>query len=88
MWWESGVDTFDAYQRLGVEPDPRAYSNVGEVLRFLGLRSVRLLTNNQRKLDGLEGAGLQVERIPLLVEPTEDSRPYLETKRVKFGHLL
>jgi 3,4-dihydroxy 2-butanone 4-phosphate synthase/GTP cyclohydrolase II len=83
-----GLDTFDAYELLGVQPDPREYERVGQVLRELGLTAVRLLTNNPRKIEGLERAGLGVERLPLVITPTADSQEYLDTKRDKFGHLL
>jgi GTP cyclohydrolase II len=83
-----GMDTYDAYRELGVEPDPRRYERVSRVIRQLGLSRVRLLTNNPRKVEGLESEGLDVERLPLIVEPTTDSLPYLTTKQRKFGHLL
>lgn len=83
-----GLDTYDAYRRLGVEPDPRTYSRVAEVLRHVGISDVRLLTNNPRKLEGLADEGIHVIREPLEVEPTEDSLSYLATKKSKFGHLL
>lgn len=85
---EQGLDTFDAYHKLGVEPDPRRYDQVARVLDALGLREVRLLTNNPRKIAGLEHHGIQVERVPLTIPATEDSRPYLQAKRDRFGHLL
>lgn len=83
-----GLDTHDAYIRLGVPVDPREYHRVAQVLKDLGVKHVRLLTNNPRKVDGLVDEGLAVERIPLEIHPTEDSRPYLYTKQQKMGHLF
>jgi GTP cyclohydrolase II len=83
-----GLNTHDAYVALGVETDPREYERVTVVLSALGVRSIRLLTNNPRKVSGLRSRGLPVERIPLEFEPTEDSRRYLETKKNLMGHLL
>jgi GTP cyclohydrolase II len=83
-----GLDTFDAYQALGVEPDPRSYERVVEVLLGFDVDEVRLLTNNPRKVMGLESGGIRVQREPLQVEPTPGSRAYLATKREKFGHYL
>ena len=83
-----GLDTFDAYVRLGKPVDPRDYSRVIEVLHALKQSSIRLLTNNPRKVDPLKQAGIGVERVPIEIEPTDASRPYLDAKRIKFGHLL
>jgi GTP cyclohydrolase II len=83
-----GFDTADAYRHLGLELDPRRYDRVAECLRMLGLNDIRLLTNNPRKITGLREAGVRVQREPLLIEPTEHSRPYLQTKQRKLGHLL
>ena len=81
------LNTFDAYQRLGVQPDPREYSRVSEVLKDRRVSSLRLLTNNPRKIEGLERRGLTVERVPLQIDATEDSWSYLKTKQDLFGHL-
>lgn len=83
-----GLDTSDAYSRLGVPQDPREYSRVAYVLKALGIRRIRLLTNNPRKLEGLAKHGLEVERMSLEIPATTDSRPYLETKAKKMGHML
>ena len=88
MFAADGIDTHDAYERLGIPVDPRRYSRVGTVLKSLGVESIRLMTNNPRKLEGLEDAGLAVSHEPLRIPPTDDSAPYLATKRDKFGHLL
>lgn len=83
-----GLDTHDAYMKLGVPVDPREYLRVALVLKDLGVQQMRLLTNNPRKIDGLVAEGLLVERLPLEISPTDDSRPYLHAKQRKMGHLL
>lgn len=83
-----GLDTHDAYLRLGVPVDPRDYHRAAQVLKDLGVQHVQLLSNNPRKVDGLAAEGLVVDRVPLEIPPTEDSRPYLHTKQQKMGHLL
>ena len=86
---DSGADTVQANQRLGFAPDLRNYGIGAQILRDLGLSSIRVMTNNPRKLVGLEGYGLEiVERVPLLASPTQDNAGYLRTKRDKLGHLL
>jgi len=85
---ELGLDTVEAYRHLGIELDPRHYDRVAEILSALGVSQLRLLTNNPRKLAGLREAGIEVERVPLEVKPTPESRPYLATKRDKLHHLL
>jgi GTP cyclohydrolase II len=83
-----GLDTSDAYRELGLEQDPRSYEHVVEILKHFEIDEVRLLTNNPRKLEGLKRGGITVEREPLEIPPTPDSLPYLQTKKVKMGHLL
>jgi 3,4-dihydroxy 2-butanone 4-phosphate synthase / GTP cyclohydrolase II len=86
---DSGDDTVQANQRLGFAPDLRNYGIGAQILRDLGLSSIRVMTNNPRKLVGLEGYGLEIiERVPLVASPTQDNREYLRTKRDKLGHLL
>jgi 3,4-dihydroxy 2-butanone 4-phosphate synthase/GTP cyclohydrolase II len=86
---DSGADTVQANERLGFAPDLRNYGIGAQILRDLGLSSIRVMTNNPRKLVGLEGYGLQiVERVPLLADPTRENRGYLQVKRDKLGHLL
>jgi 3,4-dihydroxy 2-butanone 4-phosphate synthase/GTP cyclohydrolase II len=86
---EQGHDTVEANERLGFRPDQRDYGIGAQILRDLGVRKMRLMTNNPSKYIGLQGFGLEiVERIPLEVPPTETSRAYLRTKRDKLGHLL
>jgi 3,4-dihydroxy 2-butanone 4-phosphate synthase/GTP cyclohydrolase II len=86
---DSGADTVQANERLGFAPDLRNYGIGAQILRDLGLSSIRVMTNNPRKLVGLEGYGLQiVERVPLLADPNRENRGYLQVKRDKLGHLL
>lgn len=87
---DKGLDTVDANLKLGHPMDARDYGLGAQVLRDLGIRKMRLMTNNPTKRAGLSGYGLEiVERIPLVTEPqTEFARRYLETKRDKMGHLI
>ncbi len=86
---EAGKDTVEANVELGFAPDPRDYGIGAQILVDLGVRTMRLLTNNPSKRAGLEGYGLSiVERLPLQTIPTEENRGYLKTKREKLGHLL
>ena len=86
---DQGFDTVEANHRLGFEDDERDFRIGAEILRKLGFSSVRLLTNNPRKLAMMEGCGLHVtERVALRVGETEENRAYLATKAAKSGHLL
>jgi 3,4-dihydroxy 2-butanone 4-phosphate synthase/GTP cyclohydrolase II len=86
---EQGLDTVEANQKLGYEMDLREYGLGAQILADLGLRTIRLLTNNPRKVVGLEGYGLQIiEQLPIRVKPNPYNARYLETKRQKLGHLL
>src|SRR3989441_322996 len=86
---EKGLDTVEANEKLGFKPDLREYGLGAQILCDLGLRSIRLLTNNPKKVVGLEGFGLQiVEQLPIKSEPTRHNEKYLETKRTKLGHKL
>jgi 3,4-dihydroxy 2-butanone 4-phosphate synthase/GTP cyclohydrolase II len=86
---DSGADTVQANERLGFAPDLRNYGIGAQILRDLGLSSIRVMTNNPRKLVGLEGYGLQiVERVPLLADPSQENQTYLQVKRDKLGHLF
>ena len=86
---DQGLDTVEANVRLGFKPDLRDYGIGAQILRDLGVRKMRLLTNNPKKIIGLEGYGLEVvERVSIEMPPTERNRAYLITKRDKLGHLL
>ena len=86
---EQGHDTIEANEKLGFAPDIRDYGTGSQILRDLGVRKIRLMTNNPAKYVAIEGFGLEiVERVPLEVPPTDSSRAYLRTKREKLGHLL
>jgi 3,4-dihydroxy 2-butanone 4-phosphate synthase/GTP cyclohydrolase II len=86
---DQGHDTVEANIALGFSPDLRDYGVGAQILRDLGVRKMKLLTNNPRKIKGLEGYGLTVvERIPLEMSPTEDNIAYLKTKQEKLGHIL
>jgi 3,4-dihydroxy 2-butanone 4-phosphate synthase / GTP cyclohydrolase II len=86
---EAGRDTVQANVELGFPPDPRDYGIGAQILVDLGVRSMRLLTNNPAKRAGLEGYGLSIlERVPLETSPTAENLDYLRTKREKLGHLL
>lgn len=85
---DTGVDTVEANERLGFAPDLRNYGIGAQILLDIGLKSIRPITNNPKKLVGLEGYGLRVEeRVPLLAPESPENADYLETKRVKLGHL-
>ena len=86
---DAGHDTVEANQRLGFAPDLRDYGIGAQILVDLGLRSIRVLTNNPRKLVGLEGYGLELAgRVPIVLDPHDQNRAYLDVKRDKLGHLL
>ncbi len=86
---DEGMDTVEANQELGFKPDLRDYGIGAQILLDLGLHSIRLLTNNPRKIVGLDGYDIEITgREPLLVEPGEHNERYLETKRAKLGHIL
>ena len=89
MLQDEGRDTVEANEELGFEADLRDYGEGAQILADLGVRRIRLITNNPRKVVGLEGYGLRiVERVPLEIPPSECNVRYLETKRTKLGHLL
>ena len=86
---ERGLDTVDANVRLGFAPDPREYGLGAEIIKFLGVKSIRLLTNNPRKIAGLDGYGLEIsERVPLVMEANAYDKEYLDTKRDRMEHLI
>lgn len=86
---DEGKDTVEANEALGFGPDLRNYGIGAQILLDLGLRSMRVLTNNPRKLVGLEGYGLHVDdRVPIVPPETPENSDYLKTKQTKLGHLL
>jgi 3,4-dihydroxy 2-butanone 4-phosphate synthase/GTP cyclohydrolase II len=87
---DQGLDTVEANERLGFKPDQRDYGIGAQILRDLGVRTMRLLTNNPRKFVGLEGYGLSVvEQLPIEMAPSSEfTRRYLKAKKDKLGHTL
>ncbi len=86
---EQGLDTVEANVQLGFAPDLREYGMGAQILLDLGVKGVRLITNNPKKLVGIDGYGLEIgERIPCEIEPQEHDAYYLQTKKQKMGHLL
>ncbi|MDX1584099.1 MAG: bifunctional 3,4-dihydroxy-2-butanone-4-phosphate synthase/GTP cyclohydrolase II [Thermoanaerobaculia bacterium] len=86
---DQGDDTIEANRKLGFAPDIRDYGTGSQILRDLGVRKMRLMTNNPAKYVAIEGYGLEiVERIPLEIAPSDGTRKYLETKKKKLGHIL
>lgn len=83
-----GLDTVEAYEALGLPLDARSYGHVADFLISLGLRGVRLLTNNPRKIDQLDACGLEVMRVPLQTGASSWNIEYLATKQTKLGHDL
>ncbi len=86
---EKGMDTVEANVALGFAPDLRDYGEGAQILADLGIRKVRLLTNNPCKVKGLDGYGIEIaERVPIVIPPNAYDRRYMETKRTKMGHIL
>ena len=86
---EKGMDTVEANVALGFAPDLRDYGEGAQILVDLGIRKLRLMTNNPCKIKGLEGYGLDiVERVPIVIPPNAHDRKYLETKKEKMGHIF
>ncbi len=86
---ENGMDTVEANLELGFAPDMREYGIGNQILADLGLSTIRILTNNPKKITGIEGFGLTVvEQVPIEISPNDENRDYLETKRTKLGHRL
>lgn len=84
---EHGADTVDANRLLGFEDDLRQYHVATAILAELEIGSVRLMTNNPRKVDALRAEGLEVERVPVQIEPGLENQGYIDTKRDRMGHL-
>jgi 3,4-dihydroxy 2-butanone 4-phosphate synthase/GTP cyclohydrolase II len=86
---DQGADTVEANTRLGFKPDQRDYGIGAQILVSLGIRKIRLITNNPRKFVGLSGYGLEiVDRVPLEIAPNATNIQYLKTKKEKMGHIL
>ena len=86
---DEGFDTVEANERLGFKADQRDYGMGVQILRELGVRSMRLMSNNPRKLVGIEGYGLSVSQwLPIEIQASEGTRKYLKTKKEKLGHKL
>lgn len=86
---DEGLDTVEANIALGFKPDLRDYGIGAQILRDLGVRKIKLMTNNPRKIVGLEGYGMQVvERVPLEIAPRKENLKYLKAKKEKLGHLI
>jgi GTP cyclohydrolase II len=86
---DQGADTVEANEQLGFEADLRGYTLPGAILRYFGLKAVRLMSNNPEKIEALERAGVQVtERVPSIVAHEDSTQDYLRTKKEKMGHLL
>src|SRR5213592_4063226 len=86
---DEGHDTIEANEKLGFAADIRDYGTGSQILRDLGVRKIRLMTNNPAKYVAIEGFGLQiVERVPLEIAPSKDTQKYLEAKKKKLGHIL
>jgi GTP cyclohydrolase II len=84
---DEGFDTVEANHQLGFSADERSYEMVEYVLGYFGIDKIRLLTNNPRKIESLEGVEI-VERLPIIVEANEYNKNYLKTKKAKMGHLF
>jgi GTP cyclohydrolase II len=86
---DRGADTIEANQQLGFDSDLRSYGLPGAILRFFGLKAVRLLSNNPEKVRAVEDAGVVVtERVPCIADAVDTRQAYLRTKKEKMGHLL
>ncbi|EKR71184.1 bifunctional 3,4-dihydroxy-2-butanone-4-phosphate synthase/GTP cyclohydrolase II [Leptospira noguchii] len=86
---DKGYDTVEANEKLGFAPDLRDYGIGAQILREIGIGKMKILTNNPRKIVGLDGYGLEVvERVPIEIQPGSDNHGYLMTKKLKLGHML
>lgn len=86
---DHGMDTVEANVKLGFRADARDYTIGAQILADLGVSTIRLLTNNPKKIEGLERYGLRIiRRVPIIIEPNKLNRRYLQTKKEKLGHFL
>ncbi len=86
---DDGLDTVEANQKLGFKADEREFGTGAQILHDLGVRQLRILTNNPKKLAALRGYGLEITaQIPMTVKPNPHNERYLRTKRDKMGHLM
>ena len=86
---DNGMDTVEANEKLGFKADARDYTVGTQILADLGIKRIRLITNNPKKIEGLERYGIKiVERVPLIIKPNTTNQKYLEAKRKKLGHYL
>ncbi|MEM3373069.1 MAG: GTP cyclohydrolase II [Candidatus Anstonellales archaeon] len=86
---DQGYDTVEANKKLGFDPDLRDFTIAAEILKYFGINSVRLITNNPKKVQELEKNGINVtERVPCIIRPNRFNLNYLKTKRKKMGHLI
>lgn len=86
---DEGADTIEANERLGLGVDLREYDQCVEILRDLGIRKVKVMSNNPEKIEAMQVGGLEVfERVPIEFEPSKDTAKYLSTKKFQMGHLL
>jgi 3,4-dihydroxy 2-butanone 4-phosphate synthase / GTP cyclohydrolase II len=85
---DEGMDTVEANLALGFHADDRDYEPAIQILKFLGISRVRIMTNNPDKLKSFEGSGIELcDRLPIVIAPVNASKAYLETKRLRMGHL-
>lgn len=85
---DAGYDTVEANKQLGFEDDHRDFKIAAEILHYLRIKKIRLLTNNPEKMKGLEDNGITVERIPLIIKPNKHNKRYMDTKKNKMNHLI